>query len=108
MPESVHPFAERPTVPQEYTDLINDLNNQVSTQQPEDILQFCFNFFSQRLLQERSQNRAHSFAQGKEEKYNIYDLAFLTHMSIRIIRYWNSSQRYSNGRVKSSDDSKHR
>lgn len=62
MPDSVHPFAERPAVPQEYTDLINDLNNQVSTQQPDDILQFCFNFFSQRLLQERSQNRAHPFA----------------------------------------------
>lgn len=73
MPDNIHPFNTQAAASQDYTSLINELNNQVSTQQPEDILQFCFDFFLQRLLRERSQNRTHSFVQGK---YVLYCISF--------------------------------
>ncbi|KAI7897685.1 cAMP dependent protein kinase regulatory subunit [Cokeromyces recurvatus] len=42
---------------QEYLKLINELNQEVNHHLPKDMLQFCFNFFLKRLLQERSQAR---------------------------------------------------
>ncbi|KAI9481371.1 MAG: cAMP dependent protein kinase regulatory subunit [Benjaminiella poitrasii] len=42
---------------QNYLKLINELNQEVNQNPPDDILQFCFNFFLKRLLQERSQAR---------------------------------------------------
>ncbi|OBZ84338.1 cAMP-dependent protein kinase regulatory subunit [Choanephora cucurbitarum] len=41
----------------EYQALMNELNKQVIQNQPEDVLQFCFNFFLQRLNNERSKVR---------------------------------------------------
>lgn len=65
MPDSVHPFSSHTDVSQEYTNLLSELNHQVATQHPEDILQFCFDFFLQRILQERQQVRNHYAFQGK-------------------------------------------
>lgn len=59
MSDSVHPFSTKPTLSQDYQNLIHDLNQQIKSKNPEDILQFCFDFFLQKLLQERNQNRSH-------------------------------------------------
>ncbi|KAI8647583.1 cAMP dependent protein kinase regulatory subunit [Parasitella parasitica] len=59
MPDSVHPFSTQPASSQEYQNLIHELNQQVKQRNPEDTLQFCFDFFLQKLLEERSQNRSH-------------------------------------------------
>jgi type III secretory pathway component EscV len=64
MPDGVHPFSSHPTISQHYANLVSELSHQVATQHPEDILQFCFDFFLQRLLQERSQIRNHHSFQG--------------------------------------------
>ncbi|CEP14413.1 hypothetical protein [Parasitella parasitica] len=56
---SVHPFSTKPALSQDYQNLIHELNQQVKQRNPEDTLQFCFDFFLQKLLQERSQNRLH-------------------------------------------------
>lgn len=42
---------------QSYTDLLNELNREVSRNNPEDILQFCASFFQQKLQSERTSRR---------------------------------------------------
>lgn len=59
MPDNVHPFSTKPALSQEYQNLIHDLNQEINLKNPEDTLQFCFDFFLQKLLEERSQNRTH-------------------------------------------------
>lgn len=54
---SVHPFSNHNPALQDYHNLINELNELVAAQQPEDILQFCYDFFHMRLAQERSHTR---------------------------------------------------
>lgn len=44
-------------VANEYQAILNDLNKAVHENQPDDVLQFCSNFFSRRLEQERLQTR---------------------------------------------------
>ncbi|GAA5799163.1 cAMP dependent protein kinase regulatory subunit [Helicostylum pulchrum] len=57
MPGSIHPFSTHSVTPQDYNDLIEELNRQVSAQHPEDVLQFCCDFFQHKLSEERLQNR---------------------------------------------------
>lgn len=59
MPDSVHPFSTQPALSQDYQNLIHDLSQQVKAKNPEDVLQFCFDFFLDKLMQERSHNRSH-------------------------------------------------
>lgn len=54
---SVHPFSNHDPSLQDYHNLINELNDQVATEQPDDILQFCYDFFHTRLSEERSKTR---------------------------------------------------
>ena len=61
----VHPFAtQEMNTSQEYATLIAELNREVSTHHPQDIVQFCADFFTQRLSQERQQSRSLTFTQG--------------------------------------------
>ncbi|KAJ2961334.1 hypothetical protein NQZ79_g3370 [Umbelopsis isabellina] len=57
------------SVAKEYEGILNDLNKAVYENQPDDVLQFCYNFFGTRLEQERSQSRqqATQSTQSKEE-----------------------------------------
>lgn len=65
MPDSsIHPFSTHSTKPQEYNNLINELNEQVSAHYPDDILQFCFDFFEKKLAEERAHHRNPTFAPG--------------------------------------------
>jgi cAMP-dependent protein kinase regulator len=55
-PQDIHPFSQQ-VDNEEYTDLINELNRQVSEQQPEDLVQFCATFFLRKLENERAESR---------------------------------------------------
>ncbi|KAL9549120.1 hypothetical protein MBANPS3_005365 [Mucor bainieri] len=69
MPDSVHPFSTQPALSQDYQNLIHDLNQQVKTKNPEDLLQFCFDFFLDKLMQERSHNRSHQQQQQQQQQH---------------------------------------
>ncbi|KAL7309198.1 hypothetical protein PS15m_011304 [Mucor circinelloides] len=69
MPDSVHPFSTQPALPQDYQNLIHDLSQQVKTKNPEDLLQFCFDFFLDKLMQERSHSRLHHHQQQKDTSH---------------------------------------
>lgn len=49
---------------QSYTDLLNELNREVSRSNPDDILQFCATFFQQKLQLERTSRRQSSAPNG--------------------------------------------
>lgn len=68
MPDSVHPFSTQPALPQDYQNLIHDLSQQVKTKNPEDLLQFCFDFFLDKLMQERSHSRLHHHHQHQQHQ----------------------------------------
>ena len=58
--QEIHPFEQQK--PQhynneEYTEVLNELNQQVVQHQPEDILQFCATFFLNKLEEERAKAR---------------------------------------------------
>ncbi|KAF9569978.1 hypothetical protein EC968_002379 [Mortierella alpina] len=42
-------------LPQAYAEILNDLNQKVISAQPQDILQFCANYFNQKLEEQRAQ-----------------------------------------------------
>ena len=66
----------------EYQALMNELNKQVIQNQPEDVLQFCFNFFLQRLNNERSKVRDQThWTQGKKKKKDVISFFFLNKQS---------------------------
>lgn len=54
---SVHPFSSHNPSSQEYQNYLNELNDQVIAEQPDDILQFCYDFFRIKLSEERSKSR---------------------------------------------------
>lgn len=68
MPGSIHPFSTLSVTPQDYNDLIEELNRQVSTQHPDDVLQFCCDFFHHKLSEERLQNRNPTLTPGNNNK----------------------------------------
>ena len=47
-------------LPTEYTNLLNDLNQSILRKRPQDILQFCANWFNQRLEEQRIELIHHS------------------------------------------------
>lgn len=55
-PQDIHPFSQQ-VDNEEYTALINELNEQVLKDQPEDIVQFCASFFLKKLENERAESR---------------------------------------------------
>jgi len=40
-------------MPQAYAEILNDLNQKVISAQPQDVLQFCANYFNQKLEEQR-------------------------------------------------------
>ncbi|RUS14814.1 hypothetical protein BC938DRAFT_477204 [Jimgerdemannia flammicorona] len=52
-PESQFLPAITHQLPEEYTQLLGELNREVSTTNPEDVLQFCANFFNKKLEEQR-------------------------------------------------------
>ncbi|KAF9975474.1 hypothetical protein BGZ73_000875 [Actinomortierella ambigua] len=42
------------TLPQAYVEILNDLNQKVMSAQPQDVLQFCANYFNQKLEEQRT------------------------------------------------------
>jgi hypothetical protein len=55
-PQDIHPFSQQ-FDSEEYTALINELNNQVAEHHPEDLVQFCATFFLKKLEDERAESR---------------------------------------------------
>lgn len=53
--QDIHPFSKPHN--EEYEALINELNQKVLEQNPEDLLQFCATFFLQKLQDERAESR---------------------------------------------------
>ncbi|KAF9343619.1 hypothetical protein BGX34_006550, partial [Mortierella sp. NVP85] len=41
-------------MPQAYAEILNDLNQKVISAQPQDVLQFCANYFNQKLEEQRT------------------------------------------------------
>ncbi|KAF9096036.1 hypothetical protein BGX27_001180, partial [Mortierella sp. AM989] len=41
------------SMPQAYAEILNDLNQRVISAQPQDVLQFCANYFNQKLEEQR-------------------------------------------------------
>ncbi|KAG9070885.1 hypothetical protein KI688_008426 [Linnemannia hyalina] len=41
------------SLPQAYAEILNDLNQKVISAQPQDVLQFCANYFNQKLEEQR-------------------------------------------------------
>ena len=41
------------SMPQAYAEILNDLNQKVISAQPQDVLQFCANYFNQKLEEQR-------------------------------------------------------
>jgi hypothetical protein len=77
------------SVAKEYQGILNDLNKAVYENQPEDVLQFCYNYFGTRLEEERSHSRqlAKQSAQSKQESGGTYIfqfifLLYLTHRNL--------------------------
>jgi hypothetical protein len=50
------PFEFAPQT-DEYTQLLTDLHNEYCTEQPDDVLQFCSNFFIRKLEEQRVAHR---------------------------------------------------
>ncbi|OBZ86427.1 cAMP-dependent protein kinase regulatory subunit [Choanephora cucurbitarum] len=73
--QEIHPFEQQK--PQhynneEYTEVLNELNQQVVQHQPEDILQFCATFFLNKLEEERA----------KARQYDHHPLDPISHASL--------------------------
>ena len=47
-------------LPTEYTNLLNDLNRTIHRERPQDVLQFCANWFNKRLEEQRIELIHHS------------------------------------------------
>lgn len=59
MSTSQHPFSTETSVVnnEEYNNLIHELNQEISQNQPQDLLQFCATFFLKKLQLEREESR---------------------------------------------------
>lgn len=53
--QDIHPFSKAHN--EEYELLINELNQKVINENPEDLLQFCATFFLKKLQNERAESR---------------------------------------------------
>ncbi|CAO3699186.1 unnamed protein product [Rhizopus microsporus] len=60
-------FNKSSNFSKEYDDLIHELTNQINMAQPDDVLQYCFDFFLSRLLNERTKTR-----QEKERHLSVH------------------------------------
>lgn len=56
------------TLAEEYQAILNDLNKAVHENQPDDVLQFCANFFSRRLEHDRTQSRQNISREAPHEE----------------------------------------
>ncbi|KAI8988738.1 cAMP dependent protein kinase regulatory subunit [Pilobolus umbonatus] len=52
---AVHPFSNESSLPLEYQNLISELEHEVVSSQPDDILKFCLDFFLKKVFDERTQ-----------------------------------------------------
>lgn len=53
IPENIHRFTPEMSLPKEYVYELNELNKEVQRQAPQDVLQFCANYFIKRLEEQR-------------------------------------------------------
>ena len=58
-------------LPQAYAEILNDLNQKVISAQPQDIIQFCANYFNQKLEEQRAQ-----FLAAGKRVYRAMNLSF--------------------------------
>lgn len=64
---------------QSFADIINELNNAVQMKQPDDVLQFCSDFFLSKLAQKHENYlQDYKFHNGKVGKSRKKDRSFLT------------------------------
>jgi len=61
---TVHPFSHESSTPLEYQNLINELDHEVVTTHPKDILKFCLDFFLKKIMEERAQLKTTSISNG--------------------------------------------
>ncbi|ORZ14398.1 cyclic nucleotide-binding-like protein [Lobosporangium transversale] len=60
------------SLPQAYAEILNDLNQKVIAAQPQDVLQFCANYFNSKLEEQRVR-----FLATGEDSYHAHILSFL-------------------------------
>lgn len=76
------------TAVDEYQVVLNELNKAVHENQPDDVLQFCANFFIKRLEHERSQSRQMATTRevSHEKTAGIYEFLYFHHTLVRNTR----------------------
>jgi hypothetical protein len=75
------------TVAEEYQVILNELNKAVHENQPDDVLQFCANFFIKRLEHERSESRQVAITRevSHEKVAGIYEFLYSIIPSFEIL-----------------------
>jgi len=64
---TVHPFSHETSTPLGYQNLINELDHEVVTNHPDDILKFCFDFFLGKILEERAHLRTTTITKSERD-----------------------------------------
>lgn len=65
------------SLPQAYAEILNDLNQKVISAQPQDVLQFCANYFNAKLEEQRVRFLATGKAHSPFQALSIYLALFL-------------------------------
>ncbi|KAI8374369.1 cyclic nucleotide-binding-like protein [Radiomyces spectabilis] len=99
-------FSPHPTLTQEYTELIDELTSSVQANYPEDIIQFCADFFIGKLSQQRQAwwNQAHGLMQEHPYSLSIYPLQPSPPRTVPTLQEPSSYEPYSSDDDEDDDD----